>query len=117
MSETTIYAIELSRDEREWLSELIEEKKLFYEKELIGCIGDDREWYLQRLPIAERVEQVFDTMFALRPDRAENHRIMLEAMYKCKRAMLEPMNEWKGVLEREALESIELLKHSVKEKQ
>lgn len=110
---TKVYAIELSREEREWLSELIEEKKLFYEKELIGCIGDDREWYLRLLPIAERVEQVFDTMFALRPERGEKHRLMLEAMHKCKRAMLEPMNAWKGVLEREALESIEALRISI----
>lgn len=67
MSELT-YAVTLDRDEKDWLTELIEEKKLYYEKELGHVIGDDREWYLRLLPIAERVEQEFDTMFAMRPD-------------------------------------------------
>lgn len=69
MSETT-YCVSLSMDEYHWLTELIEEKKMFYEKELGYVHGDDREWYLKLLPIAERVEQEFEqpTKFVPRPE-------------------------------------------------
>lgn len=114
MNEKT-YAVTLDRDEYEWLVELIEEKKLYYEKELGHVIGDDREWYLRLLPIAERVEQEFDTMLVLRPEKADSHRLYLEAIHKCRRALREPMGAWKGILEREALDALQLLTPRFKE--
>lgn len=55
-----LYQLDLTDDEYRLLTEVVDDKKIYFEKLLTHAIGDDRKWALKMLPMLEAIAQELD---------------------------------------------------------